>query len=245
MINLFHNHDYNVHKAYIITIKGNDVSEKYSKRCQESCDLIKMPYEVWEAYDGTQDGIIISPERLKDDSFMSLLKITNPGLLRGEVACALSHISLWLECAKIGKPIVILEHDAIMIQKYSFKNSVNSVCYLGCSEWAENKLEIQKLPPFASDGPNTMFICRAHAYSIDPLVAKNMLSHVLSMGIHTAADMLIKSDLFNIYHEGFYAYEKSLKTSNTNEISKDTTIFNRILEDRGSHRTFKNYNLDK
>lgn len=244
MKNLFYKYDVNVEKAYIITVKGNDTSEKYSERCAESCDLVGMPYEIWEAYDGTKDGLIISPKHLTDDSFMNLIKVTNSGLVRGEVACALSHISLWLHCALIQKPIVILEHDAIMIKKYTQKMSMNSVCYLGGSEWAEQTHKIEKLPLFAADGRN-YFICRAHAYAIDPLVAKNMLSSVLNMGIYAPADMMIKMDMFNIYHEGFYAYDKPKKIGSSEKIAEDTTIFNRIEGDNGYNRAIKNPNLDK
>jgi len=113
MLNLFRNNTTAVDNAYIITVKSNPNSEKYSARCQESCRQVGMPYAVWDAYDGTRPGEIIPPEQMKNNAFMSMLKITDHYMTRGEVACALSHISLWVHCAMIDTPIVIMEHDAV------------------------------------------------------------------------------------------------------------------------------------
>ena len=44
-------------EAYIITLKGNKISEEMSKRCQKSCDDVGMPYHVWDAFDGTSGSI--------------------------------------------------------------------------------------------------------------------------------------------------------------------------------------------
>jgi hypothetical protein len=77
------------------------------------------------------------------------------------------------------------------------------------------------------------------------MVAKNMLADVLKNGIYTAADMLIRADLYNIYHEGFFAYDKPQKSGPSQKISDDTTIFNRVEGDNGYHRKLKNFNLDK
>lgn len=233
-LNLFWKPDLRVEKAYIITVKGSQESEDYSKRCQESCEKVGMNYVVWDAFNGLEDTIK-TPSHLKDENFFKLLKITDHYMTRGEVACALSHISLWYECAKLDKPIVILEHDAIMTRKFSNFSSYNSIVYLGGSEWALQGWPVHPIPPHASDGPNYKFICRAHAYAIDSIMAKNLLSHVLKMGICSPLDIMIRADLFNITHQGPYAYD--LNKDNTN----DTTIKNRPLEGR---TTKKNPNLE-
>jgi Glycosyltransferase family 25 (LPS biosynthesis protein) len=220
MLNLFYSKDTNIESAYIITIKDNALSEKYSIRCQNSCKLIGMPYKVWDAYDGTGDQIK-EPEHLKDSQIMSMMKVIDHYLTKAEVACILSHISLWAHCVSIDRPIVILEHDAIMIKKITQLDNYNAITYLGGAEWATHNWKIYPIPPHASRGPNHNFICRAHAYAIDPLVAKNLLGHVIQMGIYNSADSILRADLFNITHQGLHAYDNRFK-------NEDTTMPNRL-----------------
>lgn len=212
MLNLYYSHNTEVESAYIITIKSNKTSEKLSKRCQDSCSKVEMPAKVWYAYDGTGETIV-EPEHLKDDSVMSMLKVTNHYLTKSEVSCILSHISLWLRCIKLDRPIVILEHDAIMVKKVQQLGSYNAIVYLGGVEWASNSFNICDIPPHGSEGPNVHFICRAHAYAIDPQVAKNLVAHVLKMGIYTSADCIMRTDLFNITHMGLNAFDAPGKST--------------------------------
>jgi len=221
-----------VENAYIITIKDDKDSNFFSKRCQDSCKKVDMPYKIWDAYNGKSDKII-EPENLKNESIMSILKITDHYLTRGEVACALSHISLWNHCAKIDKPIVILEHDSIVVKKFTYLESFNSIVYLGGNEWVEQNWKIHPIPPHASEGPNYHFICRAHAYAIDPSMAKNLLSYVIKFGICAPLDIMIRTDIFNVIHQGLFAYDKNY------DKHKDTTILGRPKERRSTVRNDK------
>lgn len=65
------------------------------------------------------------------------------------------------------------------------------------------------IPLHGSDGPNKHFILRAHAYAIDPAVAKNLLAQTLKMGIYAPLDEMMYADLYNISHCGLYAYDES------------------------------------
>lgn len=228
-LNLYYSYNNKVDKAYIITVKGHTHSERISARCQQSCDAVGMPYTVWDAYDGTGNSIV-TPPGLVNDSVMRLLKITDHYLTRGEVACALSHISLWSHCAKIDRPIVILEHDSVMVKKFESHDSYNSIVYLGGAEWAKQNWGIYPIPPHASEGPNYHFICRAHAYSIDPQMAKNLLAHVIKMGICAPLDIMMRADIFNITHQGLFAYDDNV------DAVKDTTILARPVEGRTTKR---------
>jgi hypothetical protein len=232
MLNLYRSNNMAVDAAYIITVKGNANSEKYSAMAQDSCRQVGMPFKVWDAYDGMTKGIVKEPDHLKNDSFMDMIKITDHYLTRGEVACALSHISLWRHCALIDRPVVILEHDSIMVKKFETHESYNSICYLGGQEWAKQGWKIYPIPPHASEGPNWLFICRAHAYSIDPQVAKNLLAYVLQMGINAPLDIMLRADLFHITHQGLYAYD--IPSS-----KEDTTILARPFEGRTTKRNDK------
>lgn len=232
MNSLFFSYDNRIESAYIITVKDNLASEKYSQRCQESCRSVGMPYKIWDAFNGTGQNIVV-PEHSKNDSLTKILKITDHYMTRGEVACALSHISLWRHCAEIDKPIVILEHDSIMLNKIELLNTYNAITYLGGCEWAKQGWKIFPIPPHASEGPNYHFICRAHAYAIDPAMAKNLLAHVIKNGIVAPLDIMMRVDLFNITHQGLYAYDDSVNKTN------DTTIKARPIDGRSTIRNDK------
>ena len=226
MKSLFYKYDLNVDHAYIMRIKGNRQSERYAIRCAQSCERVGQPYIMWDAFDGTHEGVEIQfPEHAKNESIYKILKLSDHYITKAEVACTLTHLSVWLECAKIGKPVVILEHDAVMLRRFERMDYLNSIVYLGGEEWVKKGWEITPVPPLGSDGINYRFICRAHAYVIDPAMAKNLLAYVLQHGIRGAPDYMMRFDLFNITHQGLYAYDDYFQRT-------DTTIKNRISYDR-------------
>lgn len=221
MSSLYYSFNTSVEHAYIITMLNHPYSVEYSKRCQQSCENVNMPYVVWEAFDGSDNQKIIIPEKYKNDSFIKLLKLQNSIMSASQIACILSHISLWLECALIDKPIVILEHDAIMLRKFEQMQTYNAIVYMGCAEWVKNGWNIHNIPPHGSEAGNYRFMLRAHAYAIDPTMAKNLLSYVLKYGIVSTADHILRADIFNITHQGVYAYdEREVTTINNPDLVK-------------------------
>ena len=220
MRSLFRSNDVEIESSYIIRISGNETSETLARRCVSTLNEVKMTYRMWDAYDGTGSDQIVIPHGLKTCSFMQMVKVTDHYLTKAEVACALSHISLWVHCAKIDKPIVILEHDAVVVKKIQHFPGYNTILYLGGAEWAEMGWPIMNVPPHATDGPNKHFLCRAHAYAIDPVVAKNMLANTLKMGIYASADVMLSADLYNISHCGLIAYDKPADTTIANRPSQ-------------------------
>jgi hypothetical protein len=194
-----------IHGAFIIRLKDNEKSIRLADRCATSCERVGQKYQFWDAYDGISNPIT-KPDHHND--VMDLIKVTDHYMTRGEVACALSHISLWVKCIKLDKPIVILEHDAIMLKPYTIHPLYNSIGYLGGGEQYFKGWAVSSVPPYASDGPNYKFICRAHAYAIDPIVAKNMVAHAIKMGIDAPLDIMLRGDLFQIHQFDLYAYDK-------------------------------------
>ena len=221
---LFRSYETSIDSAYIIRTKNNKISEYYADRCVESCKAVNMSYKLWDAFDGTGEEQIVIPNHSIDCSYMHILKIMDNYLTKAEVAIALSHISLWLHCAKIDKPIVILEHDSVMINKFDAMPGYNTIVYLGCIEWAKKGWPMMNIPLHGSDGPNKHFILRAHAYAIDPAVAKNMLAQTLKMGIYAPLDEMMYADLYNICHDGLYAYDEDSKSTVQNRPTDTRTI---------------------
>ena len=154
-------------------------------------------------------GTIKVPEALKDQAFLNFLRLRRSDLLMTQIACFLSHYSLWCMCLDKDMPIVILEHDAVMVKPYLRHNYLNNIVYLGGNEQIHGSLKSEDtIPPHASDHQGLdRFICRAHAYSIDPLMAKNLVSYAIHHGIITTADAMMRFDMFGIVQNGVYAYD--------------------------------------
>ena len=167
-------------------------------------------------------GTIKVPEFLKGQAFLNFLRLRRADLLMTQIACFLSHYSLWCMCLDKDRPIVILEHDAIMTKQYLRHNYLNNIVYLGGQEQIEGTLRCNDtIPPHASDHKGLdRFICRAHAYAIDPPMAKNLVAYSIHHGIITTADAIMRCDMFGIVQDGVYAYENPHGLSTITEDGK-------------------------
>lgn len=208
MNNLFyHSYNLNVSQAYIIHVKDNPVSVDLAQRCLNSCNKINFKASLYEGFDGTGKEIIV-PDHIKHQSWYKWLKITDHYQSLAEVACSLSHISLWVKCMEEDQPLVILEHDAIMVKPYVKHEIYNGIVYLGSQSDLRDTEKFNKLiPEFSAINKNWNFINRAHAYAIDPAAARKLFTNVLDRGIYESADVMIKADDVAIIQTGFYAYD--------------------------------------
>ena len=225
-MNYYNQHEMTIEGTYIISIEGNEVSQKLTQQCVESCEKVGQPnVRIFPAFDATGSkvkvqqhdlglpvgelGSIKVPEFLKGQAFINFLRLKRSNLLMTQIACFLSHYSLWCMCLDKDMPIVILEHDAVMVKQYLRHNYLNNIVYLGGSEQMRGSLrDTDTIPPHASDQQGLdRFICRAHAYSIDPIMAKNLVSYAIRHGIITTADAMMRYDMFGIVQNGVYAYD--------------------------------------
>jgi GR25 family glycosyltransferase involved in LPS biosynthesis len=226
--------DYSMHlddvEAYILTMPNHAKSLEFSKRCQKSCEMVGQPYKVWYGFDGTS-GKIVYPEHLENQTHYSFLKQLNNHMTVTEVAAVMSHYSAWAECVKIDRPIIVLEHDAIMVQKYISHDGWNQINYLGnLQQFQEGKFAT--FPIHSIQGDNYRFINRAHAYALDPAAARSLIAHLVRFGLSSAPDMLIRVDLFPIVQTGFYAYDLPGETTILDRDgweTKSKDIFNKLV----------------
>jgi len=238
-MNYYNHFNMEVEGTYIISIQGNEFSQKLTQQCLESCQKVGQPnVQVFPAFDATdspvkiQDhdvgkpigelGTIKVPEFLQGQAFLNFLRLRRSDLLMTQIACFLSHYSLWCMCLDKDQPIVILEHDAIMTKQYLRHNYLNNIVYLGGQEQIEGTLRCNDtIPPHASDHKGLdRFICRAHAYAIDPPMAKNLVAYSIHHGIITTADAIMRCDMFGIVQDGVYAYENPHGLSTITEDGK-------------------------
>jgi glycosyl transferase family 25 len=209
---LYSNHTRKIFQAYIIHVVNNSISVELAHRCLDSCQKINYRAELWSGFDGTGADLII-PDNIIKQSWYKWLKVTDHYQSLAEIACSLSHISLWVKCMELDQPIVILEHDAIMVKPYTQHEIYNGIVYLGSQDQAsQNRSSEDLIPVYSAINSNWNFIHRAHAYSIDPAAARRLFTNVLSRGIYESADVMIRADDVAIIQTGFYAYDKPGET---------------------------------
>ena len=168
-MNYFNHYKMEVEGTYIISIQGNELSKKLTHQCLDSCEKVGQPnVRLFPAFDATdspieqQDydvgkpigelGSIKIPDMIKDQSFINFLRLRRSDLLMTQIACFLSHYSLWCRCLELDKPIVILEHDAVMLKPYLKHQYYNNIVYLGGIEQVEGNFHSNTpIPPHASD----------------------------------------------------------------------------------------------
>ncbi|MBM3207922.1 MAG: hypothetical protein FJZ57_04880 [Chlamydiae bacterium] len=223
-MNYENSYNMQIESAYIISLKNNNISEKMTQRCAESCEKVGQKYKVFYGFDGNS-GEIVVPDELKDQSWINWLRLKTSILTPTQIACLYSHFALWTKCIEIDRPIIILEHDSIVKKPLNYHPLYNSIIYLGSQE-QKNGAPIFPTPPHGSaEKSKYRFICRAHAYSIDPAVAKNLIAYTIQQGIHTTLDVMINCDIFNISQYGLYAYDDP----GVSTIHKDWEYLNRGL----------------
>lgn len=234
-MNYYHSYEMSVAATYVISLPGNEVSERLTEKCLESCKKVGQPNViVVPGFDASKSKVKIQdhdlgkpigelgeikvPEGLQNQAFINFLRLRRSDMLMTQIACLLSHYSLWCMCLAMDRPIVILEHDAIMVKPYFVHKYFNNIVYLGSKEQYKHGSEVYSIPPHASDHKGLdRFLCRTHAYAIDPAIAKNLVAYTIQHGIITSADALIRSDMFGIVQDGVYAYDENYGLSTISE----------------------------
>lgn len=114
-------------KAYVITVKGNEVSETASQRCIKSHKQYNnFPITVFDAIVPEDVDSLMREHKLTwNYPWNDIVKDFKSGLTKtayqtnnkkARIACALSHYTLWLMTAVLKEPILILEHDSLFIK---------------------------------------------------------------------------------------------------------------------------------
>lgn len=205
MKSLYKTFDISVLGAFIIHLPNVSASVDLANRCLETCNRVGQKAALFEGFDGTSGEIKI-PKHLSNQSWIKWLSVTDHFQSSTEIACSLSHVALWVKCMEEDRPLIILEHDAIMVKPYNTHPLFNVVSYLGCREQLGTK-QFPITPIHSTINHNWHFINRAHAYCVDPSVAKKLFTNVLERGIFESADVMIKCDDVAIVQLDFYAYD--------------------------------------
>lgn len=100
-------------KIFIITIENNKTSESYYRTCKESLRFNHHDALKFRA---------ITPETLPEDNeinFVTLKSNKSNGKEwnTSQKSLFYSQYMLWQKCVELNEPIIILEHDTIMVDK--------------------------------------------------------------------------------------------------------------------------------
>ena len=125
----------------VITMTDNEVSMKAFGKLQDSSYRVGNDFrpEIFEATIAENAEDHLSKlllewnypwEGVVTDLKTGLKKSAYPTRNRlNRIACAISHYRLWAVCVKTNKPMLIMEHDAIFIQRLRYNNLLEDKHY--------------------------------------------------------------------------------------------------------------------
>jgi len=121
-------------KAYVITIRGDEYSERVADRCIESGYDAGIQVKHFNAVTADEAHDVIKDRGLKwtwgtGCKKTGLKHHSYGGNDAARMGCAMSHYALWEKCAWGGEPLMILEHDAVFINPF-VPFSFQSVCMI-------------------------------------------------------------------------------------------------------------------
>jgi hypothetical protein len=111
-------------KAYCIALQENSLSWRLGNECVSAALSFGVKAKIFRGI----VGFYANPE---DFGIKNLLNLKIQERI-GALGCFLSHFLLWKRCVGLGSPIMILEHDGLMIRELP-KNLLEQpfdVCYL-------------------------------------------------------------------------------------------------------------------
>lgn len=195
-------------KAFVITLKGNDVSEKGAKTLKESSQKFKNPFDIstFEAVtadmaETTMKGNGVTWTYPWDQQMVDMgtgLKLSpyQTAYPARRMACFMSHYILWYKSFTTKEPILILEHDAVFIKtlnpnyildsKFNIVGINNPLMATRRAKIFHEKVqgspqEIQ-LAPTIDDFDVPQGIAGNSAYIIKPSGAENLIETVKEYG---------------------------------------------------------------
>jgi GR25 family glycosyltransferase involved in LPS biosynthesis len=188
-------------KAFIIRKPNDDISEKLSSEFIESAEIFGIETEKFDGVYTNHDQILLEKNircfpKMKEGKKQSL----------GFKGCFLSHFLLWEKCIELDEPIMILEHDALMIRPLpeNILDLFTHHCILDYGIHLPNYEELLKYdgPTKVKEHPrlhankisirdiNHAHIRGSHAHLIKPLGARTLIDSVKKWG-HLASDATV------------------------------------------------------
>ena len=157
-------------KAFVITVKDNEKSEEAADRCIKSAARFGIEAEKHYGYNAKDDVISVAKEEgiLSIDRFRTNEFSRFPNVL----AAFLSHRSLWKKCHLEEKPMIIFEHDAVVVDTIPVNTPFKHLVSIGKPSYGKFNI-----PSVIGLGPlkSKPYLPGAHAYMLKPSGANQLL----------------------------------------------------------------------
>ena len=176
-------------KMFVITMTENERSVQVAERCIKSGIKFDAYIKKHKAYTPQNCNVYEELKKLKYSEKGFIEKYSRP---ENCIAGFLSHHSLWKKCIRLNKPIVIFEHDAVLV------GGIPAVTTFDILSFGKPSYGKFNTPTFIGQGPLTSkpYFPGAHAYRITPNGAKQLVDEALKTAGPT--DVNIHSSKFNL-----------------------------------------------
>ena len=155
-------------KAFVITIHHNPNSVEAAERCIESGAKYGILVEKWSA--NAPDRMDIH-EWFRERSIPDRWFHEEYSRLENCMAAFSSHYSLWQHCVKLKQPILILEHDAVFVDRLPVVTQGHIINFGKPSygDWL--------IPNFVGENKifSKAYLPGAHAYKVTPAAAQELI----------------------------------------------------------------------
>ena len=183
---------------------NNALSIECALRCEDSIlQRTDIDPGLWAANTPNSSHAAFCDRGLDSEHF-----IDNWSRKANAMACFLSHHDLWRKCRDLNEPIIILEHDAVMVTELPSKDHMNKydIYNLGKPSYGRFNTITSKDRPYEGKLFSTSgYLKGAHAYYVTPMGAKKLLDKAK----HDAkpVDLFITDKDFNIGESIPWAFE--------------------------------------
>ena len=198
-------------KAYIITIKGNKLSEDSAQRTLEGALKQGLDAEIYYGIDKYNSMDELEANDLVVDNTDGVF--TNYSYLDSAVGCFMSHYKLWEKSVSTQERFLILEHDVKFTDKVTDYENYAGVLNIGKPLWGkaykqwyspdgcyQRDCRVRKhsfVDEYHDCNCEEYFLHGAHAYIVNPESAHKLINHARDNGI-LPADNFINRDVVSI-----------------------------------------------
>ena len=194
-------------KSFVIRLLDNEVSEGLAKECINSGKGFGLRIIPFNGIYG-EENIEKKHRDLRISPWKSKMK---KGRL-GVKGCFISHYSLWLECIRVHQPIIIFEHDAVLLRPIPVNILSQFDEFLMLDPYNKMRPEYKDLHSIESKerieeyfnndatpkyGVMEQYAMGLQAYIIKPKAALKLIKHVSQKG-YLPADIQCNKGLLNM-----------------------------------------------
>lgn len=174
-------------RTFVIAIKGHPVSEQQLQDCLETAKKFNWNVEVFWGVNGNT----LTEQSWAEIGVNPLLN--KPTMNRkGTWGCFFSHWMLWNKCVELNEPIIVLEHDAVIMEEW---NPIEIDDYMV----KLHRYYKQKNPKYDDD--SGLWSPSTHAYCILPAHATQLINFARSVGGYET-DRMMGDKVLKVKHLG-------------------------------------------